>query len=209
MNRKNTIVLALLVNGGIFLLLFVAVNRGHQEDQLQTPLDMAMPLAHLPKPIESRGDAPTRQPTADPFSILQETRAAQTDVPQYLEITARRGDQLDRLAVVYGTSPEEIMRLNSLSSATLSPGQILKIPLTIENTQAAAETLPERGALETKEPTGKASSAEKIYYIVKRGDSPWTIAQKHKIKLEELLRINDLDERKARRLREGDRLRVS
>lgn len=208
MNRKNTIVLALLVNAGIFLLLFVAVNRGHQEDQLQTPLDQTMPLANLPKPIEQRGDAPTRQPTADPFSILQETRAAQADVPQYLEITARRGDQLDRLAVVYGTSPEEIMRLNSLSSATLSPGQILKIPLTVENTQAAAETLPERGALETKEPLGGAS-AEKIYYIVKRGDSPWSIAHKHKIKLEELLRINDLDERKARRLREGDRLRVS
>ena len=208
MNRKNTIVLALLVNAGIFLLLFVAVNRGHQEDQLQTPLDQTMPLANLPKPSSRGGDAPTRQPTADPFSILQETRAAQADVPQYLEITARRGDQLDRLAVVYGTSPEEIMRLNSLSSATLSPGQILKIPLTVENTQAAAETLPERGALETKEPLSGAS-AEKIYYIVKRGDSPWSIAQKHKIKLEELLRINDLDERKARRLREGDRLRVS
>lgn len=208
MNRRNTLVLALLINAGIFLLLFVAVNKGHQEDQAQTPLDQTIPLSSLPKPVESRGDAPTRQPAVDPVSVLQETRAAQLDAPQYLEITARRGDQLDRLAVVYGTSPEEILRLNGLGSSTLTPGQILKIPLSAENSQAAAETLSDRGALETKEPTA-GGVGEKIYYIVKRGDSPWSIAQRHKIKLEELLRINDLDERKARRLREGDRLRVS
>lgn len=46
------------------------------------------------------------------------------------------------------------------------------------------------------------------YYIVKSGDNPWTIAHKHHMQVEELLRLNNMDEVKAKRLRPGDRLRI-
>ncbi len=46
------------------------------------------------------------------------------------------------------------------------------------------------------------------YYIVKHGDNPWTIAVKNKIKVEELLRLNNLDESKAKKLKPGDQLRI-
>jgi len=46
------------------------------------------------------------------------------------------------------------------------------------------------------------------YYTVKVGDNPWTIAMKHHMKVEELLRINSLNEEKARKLKPGDRLRI-
>ncbi|MCC6128147.1 MAG: LysM peptidoglycan-binding domain-containing protein [Chlamydiae bacterium] len=46
------------------------------------------------------------------------------------------------------------------------------------------------------------------YYTVKVGDNPWTIAMKHNMKVEELLRLNGLNEEKARKLKPGDRLRT-
>ncbi len=210
MNRKNTLIFAVLVNAGIFLILSVVASRRHQEGHLQAPSDQIFPLTALQEKVPGEVSAlPTRQPASDPLSILQEARSPQGPADaQYLEITARRDDQLDRLAVAYGTSPEEIIRLNHLSSKTLHPGQMLKIPLTRTNVEAAVETLADRGEIPLLEGS-KTRSEEQIFYIVKKGDSPWSIAQKHKIKLEDLLRINDLDEKKARRLREGDRLRVS
>lgn len=210
MNRKNTLILAGLVNAGIFLVLSLVVTRRHQEGPLSAPSDQMLPLKDLQERVSGEVSAlPTRQPASDPLSVLQEARAlkAPSDV-QFLEITARRDDQLDRLAVAYGTTADEIIQLNHLSTKKLLPGQILKIPLTRENLEVAAETLTDRAESFANDQV-KDLSKEQIFYIVKKGDSPWSIAQKHKIKLEDLLRINDLDEKKARRLREGDRLRVS
>ena len=46
------------------------------------------------------------------------------------------------------------------------------------------------------------------FYVVKEGDSPWAIALSNGIRLDELLKLNGLDEQKARKLRPGDRLRI-
>jgi peptidoglycan endopeptidase LytF len=46
------------------------------------------------------------------------------------------------------------------------------------------------------------------YHYVQRGESPWVIAKKYGLTVEKLLKMNNLDEATARRLREGDRLRV-
>ena len=48
----------------------------------------------------------------------------------------------------------------------------------------------------------------KNFYIVKPGDNPWTISMKHRMKVEDLLRLNNLDDKKAKRLRPGDKLRI-
>ena len=46
------------------------------------------------------------------------------------------------------------------------------------------------------------------YYTMKVGDNPWAIAMKHHMKVEELLRLNGLNEERARKLKPGDRLRT-
>ncbi|NGX46548.1 MAG: hypothetical protein K940chlam2_01740, partial [Chlamydiae bacterium] len=40
------------------------------------------------------------------------------------------------------------------------------------------------------------------------GDNPWTIAVKNRIKVDQLLKLNGLNEEKARCLKPGDRLRI-
>ena len=38
------------------------------------------------------------------------------------------------------------------------------------------------------------------YYTVKCGDNPWTIAMKHHMKVEELLKLNNLDNKSAKKI---------
>jgi membrane-bound lytic murein transglycosylase D len=86
----------------------------------------------------------------------------------------QRGDSLWLLARRYDTNIKEIMRLNNLKSTRLHIGQKLVISAGTEVVEAPAD-------------------AKK--YRVKRGDSPYTIAQKHKMSLQQFLRINDLTPR--------------
>ena len=84
------------------------------------------------------------------------------------------------------------MQLNDLSSTQLQIGQVLRVPKTQK---------PEKD-LQVKTPNPED------FYIVKEGDSPWAIALSNGIRLDELLKLNGLDEQKARKIRPGDRLRI-
>jgi membrane-bound lytic murein transglycosylase D len=79
----------------------------------------------------------------------------------------RRGDSLWLLANRYNTTTKRIQDLNNLKTVNLYIGQNLKIP---------ASAAPEK--LQT--------------YTVQRGDSPSSIASRHNMNLNELLKINEL-----------------
>jgi LysM repeat protein len=99
------------------------------------------------------------------------------------DIIVRAGDTLDKIARSYGLSVEEIMRTNHLIDSRLQIGQVLKL--------------------------GKSTKkGQEKYYTVRHGDNPWTIAMKNHMKVDELLRLNNLDEEKAKRLKPGDQLRI-
>ena len=83
----------------------------------------------------------------------------------------RQGDSLFNLAKRYGTTVEQIKSLNNLPSNMLYIGQTLKIPAPLA--EAEAETF-------------------KGTYSVEQGDTPFTIAQKHNMRLDRFLRINQL-----------------
>lgn len=87
----------------------------------------------------------------------------------------RKGDSLWIIANRYGTTVQKIRKLNQLSSNHLYIGQPLKIP------GFKPEPMPTTSQLST--------------YSVQRGDSPYTIALKHNMALERLLRINKLTPR--------------
>jgi membrane-bound lytic murein transglycosylase D len=87
----------------------------------------------------------------------------------------RKGDSLWILAKRYGTTVKKITAANNLSSTNLYIGQPLKIP------GYTLETLPDKKDLRP--------------YNVKRGDSPYTIAQKHNMPLDRFLHINRLTPR--------------
>lgn len=86
----------------------------------------------------------------------------------------KSGDSLWNIAKRYGTTTKKIQRDNNLHSTTLSIGQVLRI-------------LGDNGVNQT------ANSA-KTYnvYQVKRGDTPFNIAQQHNMTTDRLMKINHL-----------------
>jgi FOG: LysM repeat len=129
------------------------------------------------------------------------------------EIKVKKGDVLDKIARTHHTSVEEIMKLNGLSSTRLKIGQPLRIPAKAPKAVAAQpKKAPSQGPSHAK---AVAAEAGKIaaegaakFYVVKNGDNPWTIAVKNHMKVEELLKLNNLNAEKARHLKPGDQIRI-
>jgi LysM repeat protein len=119
-----------------------------------------------------------------------------------IEITVKRGDALEKIARANGTSVEEIRSLNQLKNDRLTIGQVLLVPASSEKpvtTQVKAEPIPVQ----------KPQAVDEVeYYVIKSGDNPWKIAKQFKVKFDDLLKLNHLDEEKARNLKIGDRIRV-
>jgi LysM repeat protein len=114
------------------------------------------------------------------------------------EVLVEKGDNLDKLAKKYKTSVDEIIKLNQLPSSFLKVGQRLKMP-------------PQKSpvARATKSPAPLAPvETQAEYYTMKVGDNPWSIAMKHHLKVDELLKMNGLNDKSARKLKPGDRLRI-
>ena len=107
-------------------------------------------------------------------------------------VVVKKGDFLERIARANHTTVSALMQLNDLSSTQLQIGQVLRVPKTQK---------PEKD-LQVKTPNPED------FYVVKEGDSHWAIALSNGIRLDELLKLNGLDEQKARKLRPGDRLRI-
>ena len=83
----------------------------------------------------------------------------------------RKGDSLFTIAKRYGTTTKKIQELNHLTTTTLQKGQVLRI-------------FP--GKSEPPVVNGLAT------YEVRRGDSPFLIAQRHQMPLNRLLYLNQL-----------------
>ena len=231
MDRRKTILTATLINAALLCLLFVIFMQGGEEhsgqvtlEESQLPLfnrEVPLSLANEP-PLVMNSESPVvvpdeqllgavepnrpssqvvhqlppQMPIAAESSAAPVASAASSPMPAFVEIKVQKGDSLDKLARTHHTTMEEILRLNQLSGNILRVGQVLKIP--------ASQSAP----IAKAKPETKGSDLSPEYYTVKVGDNPWGIAMKHHMKVEELLKLNNLNEERARRLRPGDRLRI-
>lgn len=224
MNRKNTILIAVVVNAGLLAVLLVAALTMQEElpQKLEIakeePIELQLPkfdapvyqeiasltLPEVPKPIEEPVlvhqlppiEIPAVAPTPVPAPVAAApVVAAPPALPPIPinEVVVKKGDSLEKIARVHRTTVDEIIKLNHLPSTFLKVGQVLKMP--------AEKTLAKVNEKKTVE-----SNPE--YYTMKVGENPWAIAQRHHMKLEELLKLNGLNEEKARKLKPGDRLRI-
>jgi len=111
------------------------------------------------------------------FSTVSSTPVNPADVPDVHIV--RRGDSLWIIAKRYGTTVKRIQALNGLSTTNLSIGQRLRIKETTE-TATASNRLSE------------INTDDLRAYVVKKGDSPFTIAQENNTSLDRLLQLNHL-----------------
>ena len=217
MTRKDTILIAVFVNAALLIALFVtAIKRDETE---KVVMDRAIaevkPIA-LPEPkkiTQAGGDEvdqvlqefsekkmavvekpPSKIDFTKELEAITKAAAKPAKIVEaapsgdYIEVTVKKGDVLERIAHAHQSSVDEIMKYNHLSSALLQIGQVIKVP--------------------KKGKTAPQATGGTDFYTVKQGDNPWAIAVKNHMKVDELLKLNNLSEEKARTLRPGDKLRI-
>ncbi len=123
--------------------------------------------------------------------------------------TLRSGDTVGAVAVRYGVKVSAVMRANNLDDAKarkLRAGQTIVIPSPTKtpaaNTASAAPSVSSAG----KPDTAPAVTGADGSYEIKSGDTPEKIARKFGVKMSDLMKANNLDDAKARRLRIGQKL---
>ncbi len=128
-----------------------------------------------------------------PSSLLAASKTSGTQAAYKV----RQGDTLSGIAQKSRLTVAELKRLNNLSSDKLKLGQVLKVVKTSGATKKTKQTAS----------TGKASVANSsATYKVKQGDTLSGIAQKAKISVAELKRLNHLS---SNNLKLGQVLAVS
>jgi LysM repeat protein len=214
MDRRKIILIAISVNAVLLVLLFMTALPREEEgrvdlannyalesksfmlEQVEAPV-VPLPAAELQQPLAEKEvvhQLPPllAQPEVSSLPVLPPIATLpppSVPVVQGAEVVVKKGDTLEKIAKIHKTTIDEILRINQLSSTFLRVGQVLKVP----------------GA---KQKAESATTKDVDYYVVKVGDTPWTIAQKHRMKVDDLLKLNNLNSEKARRLKPGDRLKV-
>ncbi len=227
MNRRDTIIVAALVNAGLLIVMFVSALKDHENegqiasaapasnlmsservaisepkkiigDEVDAALKQYMQQDPLQPPVAIAVNAPAPSFTEEAVVIAAPVAPQEVHVVEatsgIVEVKVKKGDVLEKLARQHHSSVSEIMKANHLSSTQLKIGQVLKIP-SVSHAPAVKVDNQET------ETTSK-------FYTVKPGDSPWTIAVKNHMKVEELLKLNSMSEDKAKRLKPGDQIRI-
>lgn len=168
----------------------------HDEDYLD---DFEKEPAILKKPtpekiVKEVKEVPKKAPEKE---VITDKKVGKT-----IEITVKRGDALEKIARANGTTVEQIRGLNHLKSDRLTIGQTLLVP--VDGDKAPKPVVKS----EVSKPKENSSVDEVEYYVIKSGDNPWKIAKQFKVKFDDLLKMNNLDEEKARNLKIGDKIRV-
>ena len=212
MNRKDLIIVAVLINSGLLIALFISAVSSSQDTaelkktvSLEKPLLPESPPAFVPtqkadqidKIISLYNEKSVEKEPLPQASIEKKEVSSEKEPPfekpaeTFKTITVAKGDVLEKIARIYGVKVDDIIQLNHLEGAFLKVGQELKLP---------------KATIAKK--LNKHSEESGKYYIVKGGDNPWTIAQKNHMQVEDLLRLNNMDEAKAKKLRPGDQLKI-
>jgi LysM repeat protein len=225
MTKKDTILIAVLINAGLLIVMFVFAIKpsAYRKNDLSVPESSAeisnqsakneidqMLNAYVEGKEKKNENLQKKETelaakTNFEFHPMKNSQKESKPVEQnpaplsrnepsktnYTSVVIKAGDALEKIAKIHSTSVKEIMDINHLENTKLRVGQVLYLPSPVNK---ALGKVPESGL--------------DHFYIVKNGDNPWTIASKNHIKIEELLRLNNLDENKAKKIKPGDRLRI-
>lgn len=115
------------------------------------------------------------------------------------------GDSLSTIARRYGTSVSKLMALNGLRNHSIHTGKTLILPGTVQNESLTAEHVASTRA---RLAAGKPQSAGKPQeYVIRSGDSLWSIARRFKVSTAQLQAWNDISGKKH--IKPGQKLIVA
>ena len=158
-----------------------------------------------------------RKPEPAPTPAPEDTASVKPDVEQTTKVVwedqwkthkVKKGETLKSVAGKYGVSSSDVKKWNKLKTSTLKAGQSLKIKIKVKKTitiPKVTEPAEPENKSEPKEPkveetptkttpraeTPKTTPKEEfVYYTVKSGDSLSSIASKHKVSVDSIIKLN-------------------
>jgi LysM repeat protein len=211
MSRKDIIILSVLANAGLLIILlfsalttkesyFVASSAKVAESILDNNENGMIPRPKIEEPLViEKEDSFVKLEDPDdiihklPSIVIDEVVVKKEKIKgnRFIEWIVKKGDNLEKIAKLNKTTISEVIKINELSNTVLRIGQTLLVP-----------------RLDVKKEVPKTSIQAGNYYTVKCGDNPWTIAIKHHLRVDELLRLNNLNNETAKKLRPGDKLKI-
>src|SRR3989304_1346335 len=129
-------------------------------------------------------------------------------VPEVAKIhTARKGENISRVAKRYGCTPEDIKAWNRLKSAKLHSGQKLTVYIPVKgnsvtasaktnpaaDTTSVSKTKPEIKSSADTTKTSLPANSKFRYVTVQKGDSLWSISQENGVSIDKLKQWNNLE----------------
>ena len=201
LSRKELIIVALLLNVGVLAIIVSFATTAKKE-----PVHHEAVVTTTPSLIDEKPFSEPLKPHVTPQSSVEKKE----EMVSFDEI-----DELLEEYIPLDEAPVE--KINKEKPVQKEP------PAKKVGTKAVASVAPplKKGALpEAKVPTKEAaakataqkqktSAVEKEkFYVVQSGDNPWKIAKKFHISFEKLLELNNLDEKRARNLKIGQRLKI-
>ena len=220
MSRRDTIIVAVLINAGLLVILFVsslkhepskALARNqvknlpkHVEKIVKKEVPIAKvqkeipalqqqirqtKLAKAPPELRVEKKVPMLVQEKKPMQIVKEpaTIAKAPKVEEFDKVIVRKGDFLEKIAKNNHTTIGALMEKNNLRDSKLQIGQVLLIP-------------------KSNAPKARSAVYTNELYVVQEGDNLWKIAIDNDVSVEALLRLNKLTQKKAKKLRPGDKL---
>lgn len=223
MSRRDTIIIAVLINAGLLVVLFsTALKSNKGEEVAVVATHHEMPLAVGAPELPSQRPVALASPPQDEVDQLLRQFAPSIPIDATAPVATftpePKQDFAQELNAFAAPATESVA---AMLEVVVKKGDVLeKIARTyhttvdeIMRTNHLATTRLKIGQVlkiagGKKGAGGAVTDSSHQYYTVKNGDNPWTIAVKNHMKVEELLRLNHLDADKARRLKPGDQLRI-
>lgn len=145
---------------------------------LEQPVSVYLPKDAVPVFISHEDSLRYSSASAAP-SVAKSAPAVGTTHVDEKKHTVRRGESLGSIAQHYGTSVNELKRLNHLKGTMIHPGQKLVVRRSkVSSPQSTVDSGPD-------------SSSGSGYYVVQPGDTLWSIAQRHPgVSVDELRKLN-------------------
>ncbi|NQX30550.1 LysM peptidoglycan-binding domain-containing protein [Pedobacter boryungensis] len=149
--------------------------------------------------IPANGNSAVQETSVVANPVVHKPALASVDNSATVEHAVKPKENLNLLAEKYGTTVEEIKRLNGLSSSNLQIGQVLKIPSASANTTetVAEKAIPtptpknyQKPVNETVTPNNNVTGG--FEHTVITGETIYTIAKKYGLTTYQLKSLNNL-----------------
>lgn len=153
-----------------------------------------------PKAVESKTDEAIASVDTSKTKPIVEKEKSATKIED-VKHKVKAGETLNQIALKNKITVAEIKEWNNLKSSVIHPGDELVVGKK-ETSEDSKEAIADSKTNQQKK------NSQFIYYTVQRGDTLWTIAQKHEgCSVDEIKKLNNI--RNERSLKPGQKIKVA